>query len=226
MSRPLKHRWSISHNYMTGITFGKWCKLLAQNGFRISPAYLHRAAVITLASLSNSAFACIENIRFGRKIAQTKITRPPLFVLGHWRSGTTLLQELLAQDTHLFQTPNTYQVVNPYTFLTTENFTTRMFPWLVPETRPMDNMALKFTSPQEDEFAPLLMSLSSVYLGTSFPGRMAHYDRHLSFRDADPTETETWKAAFIQFCKKISMSDQRSLLLKSPPHTARIRLNP
>lgn len=223
MNHPLKNRWSIAHNYLTGITFGKWCKLLAQNRFRISPVYLHRAVVITLASLSNSVFACIETIRFGRQIAQTEITQPPLFVLGHWRSGTTLLHELLAQDTHQFQTPNTYQVVNPYTFLTTENFTTRMFPWLVPDKRPMDNMALKFTSPQEDEFAPLLMSLSSVYLGTSFPNRAAHYDRHLTFRDVSRDEIESWKHAFLQFCKKISMKNQRSLLLKSPPHTARIR---
>lgn len=223
MSPTLKHRASISHNYLTGITFGKWCKLLAQNGFRISPAYAHRAAVITLASLSNSGFAMIENMRFGGKIAQTEITQPPLFVLGHWRSGTTLLHELLAQDNTQFVTPNTYQVVNPYTFLTTENFTTRMFPWLVPEKRPMDNMPMKFTSPQEDEFAPLLMTLTSLYLGTSFPGREANYDRYLTFHDVERAEVEDWKAAFILFCKKVTMGDQRALLLKSPPHTARIR---
>lgn len=223
MAQKLKHRWSVGHNYLTGITFGKWCKLLAQNGFQISPAYLHRAAVITVASLSNSVFSAVENMRFGRAIEQTEITRPPLFILGHWRSGTTYLHELLAQDDNQFQTPNTYQVVNPYTFLTTEDFTTRMFPWLVPDKRPMDNMALKFTSPQEDEFAPLLMTLTSLYLGTSFPRRTAHYDRYLTFNDVERGEVEAWKAAFIQFCKKVSLNDPRSLLIKSPPHTARIR---
>lgn len=223
MAPHLKHRWSISHNYLTGITFGKWCKLLAQNRFQISPAYLHRAAVISLASLSNSACAAVEALRYGRAIDAVQITRPPLFILGHWRSGTTLLHELLAQDTKQFQFPNTYQVVNPYTFLTTENFTTRAFPWLVPDKRPMDNMALKFTSPQEDEFAPLLMTLTSLYLGTSFPRRMAHYDRYMTFHDVDQAEVEAWKAAFMRFCKKLSLNDQRALLIKSPPHTARIR---
>ncbi|MBU2981684.1 sulfotransferase [Lentibacter algarum] len=223
MKNGLKHRWSISHNYLTGITFGKWCKLLMQNRFRVSPAYWHRAAVITLASLSNSVFAAVEALRYGRAVEQVKLTRPPLFVLGHWRSGTTLLHELLAQDEAQFQFPNTYQVVNPYTFLTTENFTTRMFPWLVPETRPMDNMALKFSSPQEDEFAPLLMTLTSLYLGTSFPNRMQHYDRYMTFRDVEPREVGKWKAAFVRFCKKLSLDDARALLIKSPPHTARIR---
>ncbi len=223
MNKDLKHRWSIGHNYLTGITFGKWCKLLAENGFQISPAYLHRAVVITLASLSNSACAAIETLRYGRAIEQARVPEAPLFILGHWRSGTTYLHELLAQDTAQFQFPNTYQVVNPYTFFTTENFATRMFPWLVPEKRPMDNMALKFTSPQEDEFAPLLMTLTSLYLGTSFPRRMAHYDRYMTFRDVDRHVVEAWKTAFVQFCKKLSLHDDRTLLIKSPPHTARIR---
>lgn len=224
MRQELKHRWSLGHNYLTGITFGKWCQLLAQNNFRVSPAYAHRAAVITLASLSNSAFAALENLRFGAAIRQTHITKPPVFILGHWRSGTTYLHELLAQDTAQFQFPNTYQVVNPYTFLTTEGFTTRMFPWLVPPKRPMDNMAMAFTSPQEDEFAPLLMTLTSLYLGVSFPSRMAHYDRYLTFRDVTRAEVEAWKAAFVQFCRKLTLNDSRALLIKSPPHTARIRL--
>lgn len=223
MPSPLKHRWSIGHNYLTGITFGKWCRLLMQNDFQISPAYLHRAAVITMASLSNSALAVAEDLRYGREIAKTQITQAPLFILGHWRSGTTLLHELLAQDHAHFQTPNTYQVVNPYTFLTTESFTTKAFPWLVPPKRPMDNMALSFTSPQEDEFAPLLMTLTSLYLGISFPRRAVHYDRYMTFRDVDRAEVEAWKAAFLLFCKKITLQNPRALLLKSPPHTARIR---
>ncbi len=223
MKQNLKHRWSVGHNYLTGITFGKWCKLLAANGFQISPAYLHRALVITVASLSNSVFAGIEAFRYGAAIDQAPRPQAPLFILGHWRSGTTFLHELLAQDTAQFQFPNTYQVLNPYTFLTTENVTTRLFPWMVPDKRPMDNMALSFQSPQEDEFAPLLMTLTSLYLGTSFPRRMDHYDRYMTFHDVDQHEVDAWKAAFVRFCKKLSLRDQRTLLIKSPPHTARIR---
>ncbi len=223
MSEQLKHRWSISHNYMTGITFGKWCRLLADNNFNISPAYWHRAAFISFASMANSVFAAIEHHKFGDKIAAVKITKPPLFILGHWRSGTTLLHDLLAKDNAQFQFANTYQVVNPLTFLTTENFITRMFPGLVPPRRPMDNMELKFTSPQEDEFAPLLMTLQSVYMGVSFPKRTEHYEKYLSFRGGPKDEIKKWQDAFVLFCKKLSLNDDRSLLLKSPPHTARIK---
>jgi len=224
MMQKLKHRWSVGHNYMSGITFGKWLRLLADNQFRISPAYLHRALFITMTSLANTGFAAVENLRYTKTIAQTDIKNPPVFILGHWRSGTTLLHDLLAQDVTQFQYANTYQVVNPLTFLTTEKFMAKWFSGLVPETRPMDNMAISFASPQEDEFAPLLMSLYSVYLGISFPERQAHYEKYLSFRDVDRAETDTWCSAFMRFCQKLSMNDDRALLLKSPPHTARIRL--
>ena len=225
MTQTLKHQWSLGHNYMAGITFGNWLRLLAENKFQISPAYLHRAAFITLASLSNSGFAAYENLRFKRKIEQIELTQAPLFVLGHWRSGTTLLHDLLAQDEVQFSYANTYQVVNPLTFLTTEKTTTKLLAGLLPATRPMDNMALKFNSPQEDEFAPLLMSLRSVYMGVSFPNRTEHYEKYLSFKDATAQEREQWSKAFLFFCKKLSLADNsKALLLKSPPHTARIKM--
>jgi omega-hydroxy-beta-dihydromenaquinone-9 sulfotransferase len=219
----LKHRWSLGHNYMTGVTYGVWLRLLRQNRFRLSPAYWHRVVVITLASLANSGLALWENLRHGRAIGAVQITQPPLFILGHWRSGTTLLHDLLAQDSMQFNFANTYRVVNPLTFLTTERIVTRLLPGLVPAKRPMDNMALSFTSPQEDEFAPLLMTGLSVYLGVSFPQTGAVYEKYLSFRTVPRPEVEAWKAAFLRFCRKLSLTDPRALLLKSPPHTARIR---
>ncbi len=224
MGDQLKHRWSISHNYLAGITAADWWQLLQENRFAVAPAYWHRAAFITLTSLVNSWHLRREHRRYGEAIDKFQITKPPLFILGHWRSGTTLLHYLFAQDTAQFHFANTYQVVNPRTFLTTEEVMTRRFARLVPPTRPMDNMELSFRSPQEDEFAPLLLTLCSPYLGISFPSRSEYYSRYLTFRNATPEETERWKAAFVWFCKKLSLKNQSALLLKSPTHTARIQL--
>lgn len=224
MSKKLKNQWSLDHNFMTGVTFGIWLKVLAENRFYIAPAYWHRGVVITLASIANSGFAVIEKLRFGKAIKQAEIPKAPVFVLGHWRSGTTFLHELLAQDDTQFQYANTYRVVNPLTFLTTERFITKALAGLVPPKRPMDNMELKFSSPQEDELAPLLMTRKSLYLGMSFPRNTDFYDKYLSFRDVDRAEIEKWKAAFLAFSKKLMLNDKRTLLLKSPAHTARIRI--
>ncbi len=219
----LKHRWSLSHNYLAGITAGDWFRLLRDNGFAVDPVYWHRAAFVTLASLMNSASRWIEERRFGEAIAAAKPAGPPLFVLGHWRNGTTHLHNLLALDPQ-FAFANTYQVTSPHTFLSTESINTRLFKHLVPPKRPMDNMALSFQSPQEDEFALLLTTLVSPYLGATFPRREDHYSRFLTFRDATAEEIDTWKRGFVWFVQKLTLKDRRPLVLKSPPHTARIRL--
>ena len=170
----------------------------------------------------NSAYRRKEENLFDASVAKAKI-ESPLFILGHWRTGTTHLHNLLAQDTDQFAYSNTYQVVNPHTFLCTEETNTRRFARLVPPKRPMDNMALSFQAPQEDEFAPCLMSLRSLYLGISFARREQHYSRYLTFRDVPRVELEEWKTAFTWFLKKLTFKYHRPLVLKSPPHTARIR---
>jgi hypothetical protein len=222
MRGELKHRWSVGNNYLAGITAGDWLRLLRENGFAVDAAYWHRAAFVTLASGMNSYFRRREERLFHERIAKTEVA-PPLFILGHWRSGTTHLHNLLARDTQ-FAFANTYQVVNPHTFLTTEEANTRRFGWMVPKTRPMDGMELSFQSPQEDELAICLMSLRSLYLGISFPREEDGYGRYLTFDGVPQEEIDEWKAAFVWFVKKLTLKYQRPLVLKSPPHTARIRL--
>jgi len=224
MPTALKHRWSLAHNYLAGITAGQWWRLLRANRFAVDPVYWHRAAFVTLTSLLNSVYRRREERVYHEAVAKVQIADPPLFILGHWRSGTTLVHNLMAQDTETFAYPNTYQVVNPHTFLCTEEINTKRFAWMLPSKRLMDNMELSFTSPQEDEFAPCLMTLHSLYVGISFARREDHYARYLTFKDVDPSELDAWKAAFFWFLKKLTYKYRRPLLLKSPPHTARIRL--
>ena len=221
MSSALKHRWSTANNYLAGITLDRWIELLRENP--ISPAYWHRAAFVTAAACMNS-FSARKERKLDPEIRATELTGPPLFILGHWRSGTTHLHILLSLDTGNFAFSNTYQVVNPLTFLTTEETNTRRFARLVPNKRPMDNMAMGFALPQEDEFAPCLDALKSLYLGISFPKRQEHFDRYLTFDDVPKAEIDEWKEAFLWFCKKLTYKYARPLVLKSPPHTARIRL--
>ena len=220
----LKHRWSLGHNYLAGISAGDWWRLLRANRFAVDPVYWHRAAFITLSSFLNSFYRWREQRSFGEAIAKVEISQPPLFILGHWRSGTTHLHNLLALDCERFAYANTYQVVNPHTFLTTEEVNTRRFAFLVPNKRPMDNMALTFQSPQEDEFALLLGCFYSLYLGITFPRHEANYSKYLTFRGVSANEIAEWKATFLEFVKKLTLKYNRALLLKSPPHTARIKL--
>lgn len=194
-----------------GITFGAWASVLRHERFRISPWRWPRALWITSISPWNSWAARATQRRFGAAVAATRVVAP-VFILGHYRSGTTHLHELLALDAR-FASPNRFQTFNPSTFLTTER-------WLAPLVEP-------FMLPrrvQEDEIAYLILTGLSPYMDWVFPRSPLGYARTLSFRAADPAEAAAWSRALADFLKALTLKTGRPLILKSPPHTARVRL--
>jgi hypothetical protein len=213
-----RHLFSV----FAGVTAGDWLKILWDNHFDVDLHRLPRAMVTTLASLSNSLTALREKWLYGPRVAAA-VVQPPLFILGYYRSGTTHLHNLLAVDPR-FAYPNTYQVVFPHTFLTTEAASSHFYNLSLPEHRLQDNVRMTMGTPQEDEFALCVSTGLSPYMGWMFPRRGAFYDRYLTFRGVHEEEIARWKAALVHFVKKLSWKYGRPLLLKSPPHMCRIKL--
>lgn len=211
--------WVFTSIY--GMTLSQWVGLLRKHRFAIDPPYWPRAAFITGASFLTTLAGWYEDRRYGPALQDVEI-HPPLFILGHRRSGTTHLLNLLAVDRQ-FAYPNVYQALNPHTFLTTEGIS-RYASFLSPRTRLVDNMRLGFGVPFEDEFATCSATLHSPYLGWALPHSAAHYDRYATFRDVPRAEVERWKEGMVTFLKKLTVKYGRPLLLKSPPHTGRIRV--
>ncbi len=207
---------------LCGMTFNDWCQTLRDNHFAVPPRYWHRVALLTAGSALNSWYRRREDRLFGERIDRVAL-KPPLFILGHWRSGTTLLHNLLALDDR-YAFPNLYEVFFPHTFLSTEDDRTGLIAPLIPRTRVFDNVAQGLDMPNEDEFATAAASLCSPYMMWAFPRGAEHYERFLTFRDASEREINCWKHALIRFLKKLTIRYERPLLLKSPPHTARIKL--
>ena len=131
-----------------------------------------------------------ENKLFGEQVAQTEIKSAAIFILGHWRLGTTHLHNLLSLNSQKFSFANTYQTTNPFTFLTSEEENTKRFAWFLLDTGPMDNTPMTFDSPQEDEFSVLLQCWYSLYLGITFPRREKHYSQYFTFHDTSSEELE------------------------------------
>jgi hypothetical protein len=206
----------------SGITFAVWLRVLRDNRFSVDGPYWGRAAMTTLGSVANSAISAVENLRFGRRVAQTPIP-PPLFVLGIWRSGTTHLHNLLAQDER-FAFPNFYQTLYPHTFLSTEATSASVVGRFLPRTRPQDNMGFGIDQPQEDEFALCSLIGRSLLMSLAFPRGQRLYDRYLTLRGLSDAELAEWKAALTTFVRKLTFKYRRPLVLKSPGHTCRIRV--
>jgi hypothetical protein len=207
---------------LCGVTFRDWWDALRVNRFDIDLPYWPRAAILTGGSFLNSLYRRREERSFGARLDRV-VVKPPLFILGHWRSGTTLLHNLLALDDR-FAYPNLYQVFFPHTFLCTEEVRTDLVTPLIPSTRVFDNVAQGLQMPNEDEFATCAASLHSPYMMWSFPRSGEHYERYLTFRGVRPEEVERWRSAFTLFLKKLTLKHDLPMVLKSPPHTCRIKL--
>lgn len=205
-----------------GFLLSDWLRLLRDNRFSVSPAYFLRAASASASILANSSIAQIERMRYGADVEKTTV-KAPLFVLGHWRSGTTYLHKLLALDEQ-FAFPNLYQVSLPHIFLSTEFAATRLTRFQLPRTRPFDNVRQTWEMPYEDEMATAMLTLRSPYLCGLFPQRTEFYDRYLTFCEVSQQEINEWRTGLLLFLKKLTWKHQRPLVLKSPPHTCRIRL--
>ena len=206
-----------------GVTAGDWFRMLREFRFAVHPRYVIRFLSVTSASFANSVNRKIEDWRYGRQIAEQTV-EPPLFILGHWRSGTTHLHGLLSLDDR-FAFPNFYQVLYPHTFLATEAINSKLMPFVMPRTRfGIDNMRMSIDMPYEDEFAIANMSRISPYVTMVFPRHQQHYDRFLTFAEATTDEIAKWKETLTKFLKKLTWKYRRPLILKSPPHTCRIKL--
>jgi hypothetical protein len=205
-----------------GIDFFAWVRLLARNRFAVDPSCLYIAIVVTFVSIFHSILRLLQEAWLGGHVRRTVIRQPPIFIVGHWRTGTTLLHELLVLDRrHAYST--TYECLAPNHFLLSEKLLTRLFSWMTPSHRPMDNMAAGWDRPQEDEFALCMLGLPSPYLKIAFPNRPEPYPESDDLEGMPPRRRAAWKRSFYHFLQCLTFSDPRRLVLKSPTHTCRIR---
>jgi omega-hydroxy-beta-dihydromenaquinone-9 sulfotransferase len=214
-----KDEWSP--RLWEGMDFIGWLRLLARNRFAVEPKYWYIAGIVSAMSVLHMVLRLQQQGRFGDRIAATPIPLHPIFVIGHWRTGTTLLHELMILDER-FSYPDTYACLEPNHTLLTEQFVKRYMSWLVPRRRPMDNMAVGFDRPQEDEFALCMMGEPTTYTDFAFPNRPPLDPGALDLRGLSSAQLAKWKRSFHRFLQMLTFKDPRRLVLKSPPHTARI----
>jgi omega-hydroxy-beta-dihydromenaquinone-9 sulfotransferase len=207
--------------FWDGMCVTGWCGLLVRNHFAVTPRRIAMAVLILGLSFINLILWLIQIALFGRKIDRTKIEADPIFVIGHWRSGTTMLHELLVLDPrHTFA--DTYACFAPNHFVVSGWLMKPCLKFLLPARRPMDNMAAGWDHPQEDEFALCNMGVPSPYLTIIFPNRPPQCQEYLDFRGVPAPALERWKQAFHWFLKCVTLRDPKRIVLKSPPHTCRI----
>lgn len=201
---------------------GTWWKLLASNGFRVDWPRMHIAIGVSVFTPFNDLLALTQSLIYGGKIRRVELEKPPLFILGHWRSGTTFLHELLVTDPECVS-PTTYQCFAANHFLVSETMVTRFGGFLLPKKRPMDNMEAGWHLPQEDEFALMNLGVPSPYLRIAFPKTQPTLLDYLALENLPRKDRQAWCDALQRFIRALMVrSPGKRMVMKSPTHTGRL----
>lgn len=215
-------RITLAH-YLSANRLSNWFKLLHENGWKVGRDRIPQLAYCLLVSIILTPFTLLERLIFAIPIHRHKIKKDPLFILGHWRSGTTYLQNLLSRDPQ-------FGWCDPVSTTTFNNsyllgwFTGPFQSKVLVDARPMDNLNYTIDYPMEDVFALNLISPRSFIHLVAFPENYRHYLDYGFVENLPASTRAKWAKETMYVLRKISLrKGGKQLMLKSPEHTCRVR---
>jgi hypothetical protein len=217
-----KQRRRLSHP-LSGADLITLMSVLFDNG-GVSPGSLPQATLAIVASLLRLPFTVADGLWVMVKRTEIEPIAPPIFILGHWRSGTTHLYNIMSRAPH-FHTVSPFATALPWDFLSLTRFLGRVLSKALPEGRYIDNVPVEPDSPQEDEIGLANMSPVSFYHGLYFPKRFhENFERGIFFGGLDKEEIAAWQQRLKYYYLKLQLEKPEArLLIKNPVYTARVK---
>ncbi len=204
-----------------------WLRLL-WNSEGVDAHYLPRVLFVTLTTLLTSPVRLCERMRYGRAVRSTRIQSAPIFIVGHWRTGTTHLHLLLCRDPQLGFV-SMFQALAPGFCLVGRGIVKKIVAYWLEKghpTRLIDNVPLRIDAPQEEEFALANVTPHSFLHVFSFPRQAADlFARTTLFQGICPEALTEWSACYLEILRKATLrTGGKRLVLKNPAHSGRIRV--
>ena len=213
----------MKDSYLTaGIRLTPLIRLIRRNHVSLRPKYLARMAFLLQSSLWSTLFSRIETMRYQKVLRDFPAPRDPVFIIGHWRTGSTFLHQLMSRDPQM-TAPTLFQVAQPDSFLTSYPYYQPLFKRIVSKHRPMDMVRLGMNEPQEDEYAIYRMTCSSPLEKLIFPDQKSYF---LSGEDSflpPPECAPAWERQLVHFMKKIHFQTGKRVVSKNPFNSFRIK---
>ncbi len=212
----------MKSSYLTaGITLQRLSRLVRRNVVSLRPLYLSRLLFLYQSAIWSSLFAIIECHRFRKKVENTPLPLNPIFIIGHWRTGSTLLHKLMSLDKEL-AVPTLFEVAEPDSFLTSYIYYKPVMKAMISKHRPMDNVILGMNEPQEDEYAVYRITDFSPLEKLVFPSEKKYFLSDLDSYLPDE-HLEEWEKSIQFFFKKLFFLKKRTIVSKNPFNSLRIR---
>ncbi len=222
MDSFLKDHWIINRCPLGGGSTSNLLRLLWTNKFRVHIKYWPRLWYAFTLTLITAPLRFVERVRFNRKVNNYKLAEDPIFIVGHWRSGTTLMHYLFTQDKSKGLVSN-IEVYAPQFFLAFPNFTRKLIIASLPETRPMDEIKINADLPGEEEHSLGAYDKYGYFHSMIFPRNFKTYASYKSFDDAKPKDLKRWKKRYEFFIKKVALrNNNKRMVLKNPANSYRM----
>lgn len=222
MTKQTQGRLSV-HPYIGGTAYN----LLAnakKNGW-IDVKYLPTLIITLFGTMITFPIRIMERLIYARKIEQTEIKEDPIFIIGHWRSGTTHLHNILAQDKS-FGYLSTLQAIFPTcgVIISKNKFLKNIIAKLIPEQRMMDNVKMDLDFPQEEEFSLSCLTTSAHHCNHFPKTILDSFNKYVLFSTSHK-EIKQWEKTYMAVIKKATyMARGKRLILKNPYNMARIKM--
>jgi len=189
-------------------------------GFRT----LHSQSFALGAVLLRQSAVLRERFLHGKAIEEQRIEGGPVFVVGHWRSGTTFLHNLLSLDPR-FGTISFSESAMPLDYLSRFRPAHDVMRWLMPRTRGVDAVEIGIDTPQEEEMALAAIGDVSFYLCFYFPRRLEEFFRKsVLLEGLSPLEIERLREHYRFLARKVAYAQRgERVLFKNPACTTRLR---
>ncbi|MCB1230749.1 MAG: sulfotransferase [Verrucomicrobiae bacterium] len=171
-------------------------------------------------------WTALEQLQWGKTIRNHQLSAPPIFLIGHWRSGTTHLHNLLSRDPQ-FGYIDFGQTAMPWDMMGKKvELSRKIINRELPETRGYDNVKLSLDEPQEEEMALGNLNPVGYYSIYYFPREMETLSRQaLFFEGLDDEQIAGFEKAYEFLVRKLGVVNEgKRLLFKNPPSTTRIGL--
>ena len=165
-----------------------------------------------------------EQLFAGRRVRQTELHPAPIFIIGHWQSGHSLVHACLSHDEQFgyLQVP---QSVFPAGCLSLGRLINN---WIGKRMknrdRGSDNMKLSPTLAQGNDLPMALWNGSSFYHAYGFPSRASSiFERNVLMNGRTDKTIERWKSDYLFQMKKTALiSSKTRLIIRNASDTARI----
>ena len=135
------------------------------------------ALMMTMSGLVVEPLAWLQSLLIRRQLRALRLPPDPIVVIGHWRSGTTYMHQLLASDPAAATARNSLMVA-PQVGVILHSLINSLLARLMSATRPIDAVAWGPDDPQEDELCIAKLTIDTNMAGVAFPlDYLVHFRR-------------------------------------------------